>query len=98
MDHYHSWAVEAGRFLRNRWAMSGFWLDYGEQPRISGSHPMEPPLGHANVTWVIRWDDMSQRDAAWEELWEDPEWKEIWSRHPGFDGYRQLSVRFLEEV
>ena len=25
-------------------------------------------------------------------------WNELWARHPGFDGYRQLSVRFLDEL
>lgn len=98
MDSYRTWAGEAGVFLRKRWNMSGFWLDSGEPPRISGSDPMTPPLGSANVTWVIHWDDLPQRESAWDDLWKDPEWKEIWSRHPGFDDYLQLSVRFMEEV
>lgn len=98
MEAYRVWAEEAGVFLRDRWDMSGFWLDSGEPARISGSDPMSPRHGTANVTWVLHWDDMAEREAAWDDLWEDPVWKEIWSRHPGFDGYLQLSVRFLEQV
>ena len=96
---YRVWAAEAGQFLRDRWDMSGFWLDSGEEPRVMGSDPMEPKHGRPNVTWVIRWENgMEQRETEWEALWEDGEWNELWDRHPGFDGYRQLLVRFLDEV
>lgn len=98
MDRYRTWAIEAGSYLRELWDMSGFWLDSGEAPRLTGSDPREHPHGAANVTWVIRWDSMAQRETAWDDLWKEPEWADIWSRHPGFDGYLQLSVRFLEEV
>lgn len=98
LDEYRLWAVEAGEFLRNRWDVSGFWIDSGEPGRIFGSDPMDSRHGAPNVSWMIRWDDLEQREAAWDELWEDSEWDEIWSRHPGFDDYLQLSVRFLEEV
>lgn len=98
MDEYRVWAGDAGPFLRERWEMSGFWVDSGEAPIIMGSSPMEPEHGWANVTWVLKWRDMEERTTAWEELWEDPEWQAIWDRHPGFDGYLQLAVRFLEEV
>ncbi len=66
MEAYRVWAEEAGVFLRDRWDMSGFWLDSGEPARISGSDPMSPRHGSANVTWVLHWDDMAEREAAWE--------------------------------
>lgn len=59
---------------------------------------MDPPLGSANVSSKIRWRDLEEREKEWEALWEDPEWNDLWSRHPGFEGYLQLSVRFLDEV
>jgi hypothetical protein len=98
IDAYRSWAEEAGRFLRERWDMSGFWLPSGAEPTLSGSDPQQHPHGFPNVTWVLRWDGMDHRDSAWKELWEDPDWNEIWSEHPGFDGYLQMSVRFMEAV
>lgn len=98
MDAYRVWAAEAGPWLRDRWEVSGFWIDAGQENLLFGADPQPAPHGDANVTWVIRWDDREQRDAAWEELWEDPEWNALWERHPGFEGYRQLSVRFLDEV
>ena len=98
MDAYRLWAAKAGPFLRDRWDMSGFWIDSGEPPQIFGADPMEPKHGSANVSWMIRWSSMEEREAAWEQLWADDEWNELWSQHPGFQGYLQLSVRFLEEV
>lgn len=98
MDAYRAWAVEAGAFLRDRWDMEGFWIDSGEPPHIFGSDPMDPPLGSPNVSWRIRWPDLERREEEWEALWEDPEWNDLWSKHPGFEGYLQLSVRFLDEV
>lgn len=98
MAEYRVWAEEAGRFLRARWDVSGFWLDSGEPGQMMGSDPVESPHGPANVTWVIRWSDMETRQSEWDSLWEDAEWKALWDRHPGFDGYLQLSVRFLEEA
>lgn len=52
-DHYETekldtcrvWAAEAGSFLRDCWDMSGFWVDSGEPARISGSAPMDLPVG-----------------------------------------------------
>ena len=98
MGDYRTWAVEAGEYLRSRWDVSGFWLDSGVPTRIMGADPMELRHGHANVTWVIRWPDIDARERAWEALWEDPEWNDLWERHPGFNGYLHMSVRFLEEV
>lgn len=76
----------------------GFWVDVGIPTQIMGSDPMHLPLGSANVTWVICWEDMEQREAGWERLWGDPEWREKWDEHPGFDGYLHMSVRFLREA
>lgn len=95
MDEYRAWAAEAGSFLRDRWDVDGFWIATSDDPLVMGSAP-DIPLGPANVTWVIRWPDMATRQAEWDALWEDETWQDLWDRHPGFDGYRQLLVRFLE--
>ena len=41
---------------------------------------------------------MEQREAEREALWEDEEWTAQWDKHPGFEGYLHMSVRFLEEA
>lgn len=98
MGEYRTWAHEAAIVLRDRLDVVGFWVDAGVPARISGSSPMDLPHGSANVTWIIRWDSMNQREAGWEALWEDDVWLEAWDEHPGFEGYLHMSVRFLKEA
>lgn len=98
LPEYRAWAAEAGPWLRDRWDVDGFWVRGDEEGELFGADPVPSPHGPANVTWVIRWSDRAERDAAWEALWQDDAWNDLWSRHPGFDGYRQLSVRFMDEV
>ena len=73
-------------------------MDSGEESQLFGADPRPCEHGPANVIWIIRWRDRAERDAAWDELWNDDDWNGLWARHPGFEGYRQLSVRFLHEV
>jgi len=98
MDEYRAWAAKASKVLRERMDVLGFWVDVGIPAQIMGSDPMDLPHGSANVTWIIRWENMEQREEGWQRLWEDPEWRNIWDRHPGFDGYLHMSVRFLKEA
>lgn len=98
LEEYRAWAGEAVVFLGERWDLLGWWMDSGKEPRIMGSDPMELEHGLANITWMLGWDNMKERESAWDELWEDSEWLALWDRHPGFDGYRQLAVRFMEKV
>lgn len=97
-DDYRAWAAEAAQVLGERLDLLGFWVDTGIPARIYGSEPMDLPHGSANVTWIIRWYSMEQREQAWQELWEDAEWAAQWEAHPGFDGYLHMSVRFLVDA
>ena len=98
LEEYRVWAGEAVVFLGERWDLLGWWMDSGAAPRIMGSDPMQLKHGLANITWMLRWDSIEERESAWEELWENPKWLDLWDRHPGFEGYLQLAVRFMEEV
>ncbi len=98
LDAYAAWWAEALPILRPRCDVRGVWIDSGVAPRIAGSAPMDLPHGSANVTWVIRWDGMEQREESWAALWEDREWQDCWSRHPGTDNYLHMSVRFLRSL
>ena len=97
MDDYRQWWSEAMPILRGRgFDVIGLWYDGGVPARISGSDPMELEHGSANVTWVIRWDGIDQREREWDALWEDAEWTACADHHPGFDGYKHMSVRFMD--
>lgn len=94
-DAYKEWWKEGLVVLGAHMDIQGVWFDSGIPPRIAGADPMPLPYGSANVTWVIRWDDLAQRDATWEALQEDDKWIACAERHPGFEGYQHMSVRFL---
>jgi len=96
MDAYKEWWVEGLDVLGAHMDIQGLWFDSGEPARISGEDPMPLPHGSANVTWMIRWDDIEHRDAVWNALYADPEWVACAARHPGFDGYLHMSVRFMD--
>lgn len=96
LDEYKRWWDDAMGTLRKHFDIVGVWFDSGIPARIAGSDPMDLPHGSANVTWIIRWDDLPQREAGWEALGQDTEWIAAAERHPGFDGYLHMSVRFLE--
>ncbi|MDX1511474.1 MAG: NIPSNAP family protein [Nitriliruptorales bacterium] len=95
IDDYRAWARGAVPVLAELLDLVGFWIDAGIEARVAGSDPMTPRHGHPKTTWVIRWQDMEEREARWEALWEEPSWQDQWSRHPGFDDYLHMAVRFL---
>lgn len=97
-DAYKKWWDEGREVLSKRMDIVGVWFDSGIPARISGADPMPLPYGSANVTWVIRWDDLAQRDVVWHALQDDPVWVSCAERHPGFEGYKNMSVRFLEDL
>jgi len=95
MEEYREWAHDAAPVLTERFDVLGFWVDDGIPAETRGSDPMDLRHGPANVTWIIRWDSMQQRERDWDALWQDPVWNETWAKHPGFEGYLHMSVRFL---
>ena len=98
-DAYKDWAKEAVPMLRQHLDVVGFWIDEGQvDPEIEGTDPINSPIGSANVTWVIRWEDKAARDAGMERLFSGEEWQALWARHPDPNGYLQASARFIEEI
>ena len=98
-DVYRQWAIaEAVPFLKENLDIVGFWVDSGDAPEVSGKSPMDLPLGSANITWIIRWDDMNARKEGHKRVFEGEGWQAIWSRHPDADGYLQMEAKFAEAL
>jgi len=96
IEAYKKWALGATVVLRRNLDVVGFWVDEGEhKPEITGSTPIDSPIGSANVTWIIRWDSKAARDAAMKTVFSAPDWQAVWARHPDPNGYRQISARFM---
>ena len=98
-EAYKQWAVdEAVPFLKENLNIIGFWLDNGMAPELSGSSPMDMPLGSANITWIIGWKDAEDRAEGHRRVFQGEGWQAIWSRHPDANGYLQMEARFAEPV
>ena len=96
---YVTWAEAAVVVLKDKLDVVGFWVDEGEfTPEVAGSDPQTSPIGSANVTWIIRWDDMSQRAETMKTAFTGDAWDAVMAKHPDPDGYLQLASRFMKEI
>jgi hypothetical protein len=96
-DEYRIWARDlATPHLRSHFDVVGFWVGTDIPPRVSGK-PLDE-LGQANVTWIIRWDSMEQRDQQSSAVYSSPEWQEIYAQVPGGRAsYLRMEARFFQE-
>jgi hypothetical protein len=96
IEDYRAWATEAVVVLRQHLDVVGFWIDDGAfAPEIEGTDPVDSPIGSANVTWIIRWASKATRDAEIDRVFEGETWRQVWSRHPDPNAYRQSTSRFM---
>ena len=97
-EPYKRWAAsEAIPYLRRNLDVVGFWYSTNDPPELSGE-PLDR-LGSANVTWIIRWKDLAQRNEVLPRVLSSPEWEDIFSRNPGgLDGYLRIEAKFAEAI
>ena len=98
LEVYRSWArTHAHPYLFSVLDVAGFWINISEEPQISGVS--RDVLGPSNVTWVIRWNDMAQRDAEFRRIFSSPSWLEIFAMLPGgSDNYLRIQAKFAEAL
>lgn len=96
---YRVWADEAAQILKAHLDVVGFWVDEGRyEPLVKGSDPFDSPIGHANVTWIIRWESREAREVGYPKAFAGPDWASVKTKHPDTDGYRQMTVRFMDAL
>jgi hypothetical protein len=95
---YQKWAAdEAIPHLSQHLDVLGFWVTTDDPAEILGRPQDE--LGVANVTWIIRWDDLEQRNSVLPGLFESPEWADIFSRVPGgMESYQRIEAKFAKAL
>jgi hypothetical protein len=98
LDEYKAWAREhALPYLRQNLDLVGFWANAADEPEVLGV-PTDS-LGTANITWIIRWDDLEQRNRRWGEVFTSEQWGQIFSRVPGgLDSYLRRESKFAEAL
>jgi hypothetical protein len=97
-EAYKAWAEKAVPVLRAKMDVLGFWIDAGLPPEITGTDPVDSPIGAANVTWIIRWESKAARDRGLKAAIDSDEWRAVWAEHPDANGYLQMSARFMDAM
>ena len=96
---YVNWARNiATPYLRAKLNVLGFWVNSEPAPEVNGT--IDDPLGSANVTWIIRWQDMDERREKFAEVFTNStQWDEIFAKVPGGnDTYLRRETKFTEDV
>ena len=99
LEPYRQWATEvAVPWLRAHLDLVDFWMDGGFDAEMSGSYPAPPVNGQPNVCWIIRWPSKAVRDEQFGTIMSQPEWRDIWAKHPNSNAYLQMNVRFMQRI
>ena len=99
LEAYKEWAEQlAAPWLKKNLDVVDFWVDDGIEASVDGSDPKLSPHGQANVWWIIRWASKEERDIGFNAVLENPEWQEIWSKHPNENAYLVMNARFMKSV
>ena len=95
---YKEWAkAEAIPYLSRKLDVVGFWFSTNDAPEINGEP--QDTLGSANVTWIIRWRDLTDRNDVRSRVFSSPEWQDIFSRVPGGRAsYLRTEAKFAESL
>ncbi|MEM7218187.1 MAG: hypothetical protein AAF515_07460 [Pseudomonadota bacterium] len=97
-EAYKAWGEEAVPVLRELLDVVGFYVSTGAEHEITGSGPVTPSNGFANITWIIRWDSKAQRDAEFRPAMRSEKWAAVWAKHPDPNGYVQMLSRFMSAM
>ncbi|HLZ83434.1 MAG TPA: hypothetical protein VKQ54_07680 [Caulobacteraceae bacterium] len=98
LEAYKHWAkTRAVPHLSKELDVVGFWANNADAPEVNG----EPhdKLGVANVTWIIRWKDLAQRNDVLPRVLASPAWEEIFSHVPGGrSSYLRIEAKFADAL
>ena len=94
---YKEWALAlAAPWLKANLDVIDFWLFDGLEAEVGGSAPVVSPHGQPNVCWILRWPSKAARDQGFKAFVANPEWQEIWAKHPCPNAYLHLNARFMK--
>jgi hypothetical protein len=98
IDAYKAWAkAEAIPHLASQLDVLGFWINSKDAPEVNGAP--QDHLGTANVTWIIRWRDLAQRNEVLPRILSSPAWQDIFSRVPeGPASYLRIEAKFADSL
>lgn len=100
LDAYRQWGSDEDvkSIMEAYMDIVGFWVDHGEPAIFGGEDPTPSDHGVPTLTYIIRWESMEHRHRGWNDLREDPRWKDAWTRHPNPNGYLHTQATFTEAL
>jgi hypothetical protein len=98
-EEYKKWVIKVGApFFRSKWEVIGIWLKSDIPAIYGGSLPWDENVTPADMTWIIRWENMKHREEGWKEFWSE-EWQSIFSSVPGgTKSYLRTEAKFAEAI
>ena len=85
-------------YAKDRIDLIDFWVYSDLDAEVSGKNPFKSPNVQPNITWVAKFENMVERNNFYENLDNNPEWDEIWNKHPNPDAYIHKNSRFFESI
>ena len=65
---------------------------------VKGSAPSTPKNGFANISYVIQFKNMEERNLFWRNIGSDAAFRKIWGIHPNPYSYLQTTSRFFRAI
>jgi hypothetical protein len=65
---------------------------------VKGSAPSAPKNGFANISYVVQFKNMEERNSFWRNIGSDAAFRKIWGIHPNPYSYLQTTSRFFRAV
>ncbi|MDA1075124.1 MAG: hypothetical protein O3A63_10245 [Proteobacteria bacterium] len=95
---YRDWIQNrAIGYLKANLDLKGFWINTPEPQQVNGV-PMDD-LGSANITWILGWDNLEERNAKMATVFTGPEWEAIFKHVPGgMQSYLRTEVKFADQM
>ena len=98
LSAYSHWAkTHAVPHLTTKLDLVGFWINTAEPSQITGE--AMDKLGSANVTWILRWRDIAERDETLPKIFGSDDWQPVFAQLPGgLDNYLRMESKFAQSL
>jgi hypothetical protein len=98
LDEYREWIRNrAIGYLQENLDLKGFWINNSEAPQVNGVEMDD--LGSANITWILGWNSMEERNETMGKVFTGPEWDAIFEHVPGgMKSYLRMEAKFAEKM
>ncbi len=97
-EAYKRWASDqALPYIKENLNLIGFWVNTDAPVEVTGEEMDQ--LGSANITWILGWDTLDQRNDTMGKVFGSDEWSGIFEHVPGgLPSYLRMEAKFTEQL